>query len=89
MRRHFQHKPPTQYPFDDSDVFKVLEGAAFCLSVRPDAELQKQVEGLIARIAAAQEPDGYLYTWRTMHPDSPAHDWIDQRTLAQGSGPEP
>ena len=30
----FQHKPPTVYPFDDSDVYKVLEGAAFCLSVR-------------------------------------------------------
>lgn len=74
--KSFQNKPPTQYPFDDSDVFKVLEGAAFCLSVRPDAELQKQVETLIARIAAAQEPDGYLYTWRTMHPDSPAHGWI-------------
>lgn len=72
----FQNKPPTQYPFDDSDVFKVLEGAAFCLSVRPDAALQKQVETLIARIAAAQEPDGYLYTWRTMHPDTPAHGWI-------------
>ena len=75
----FQHKPPTQYPFDDSDVYKVLEGAAFCLSVRPDPELQKQLETIIARIAAAQEPDGYLYTWRTMHPDSPAHDWIDQQ----------
>jgi uncharacterized protein len=72
----FQNKPPTQYPFDDSDVFKVLEGAAFCLSVRPDAALQKQVEAIIARIAAAQEPDGYLYTWRTMHPDTPAHGWI-------------
>ncbi len=74
--QNFQHKPLTFYPFDDSDVYKVLEGAAFCLSVRLDAALQKRVEGLITRIAAAQEPDGYLYTWRTMHPDSPAHDWI-------------
>ena len=31
---------------------------------------------MIARVKAAQEPDGYLYTWRTMHPDSPVHDWI-------------
>lgn len=74
----FQHKPPTVYPFDDSDVYKVLEGAAFCLSVKPDAALQARLENMIARVAAAQEPDGYLYTWRTMHPDSPAHDWIDQ-----------
>jgi len=73
---NFQNQPPTQYPFDDSDVFKAIEGAAFCLSVKPDPSVAAQVEGYIKRIAAAQEPDGYLYTWRTMHPDSPAHDWI-------------
>lgn len=73
---NFQNKPPTQYPFDDSDVFKALEGAAFCLSVQPDPAVAAQAEAIIKRIAAAQEPDGYLYTWRTMHPDSPAHDWI-------------
>ncbi|MEY3895222.1 MAG: hypothetical protein RLZZ214_741 [Verrucomicrobiota bacterium] len=84
--KNFQHKPPTVYPFDDSDVYKVLEGAAFCLSVRPDAELQKRVEGIIGRIAAAQEPDGYLYTWRTMHPDSPAHDWIDPQRWLKDPG---
>jgi hypothetical protein len=82
----FQNKPPTVYPFDDSDVYKVLEGAAFCLSVKPDAELQKQIEGIIARIAAAQEPDGYLYTWRTMHPDSPAHDWIGKERWVADTG---
>jgi DUF1680 family protein len=76
---NFQNKPPTQYPFDDSDVYKAIEGAAFCLSVKPDPAVAAQVEGYIKRIAAAQEPDGYLYTWRTMHPDSPAHDWIDQQ----------
>lgn len=74
----FQQRPPTQYPFDDSDVFKVIEGAAFCLSVQPDAALQARLETMIARVAAAQEPDGYLYTWRTMHPDSPVHEWIHQ-----------
>lgn len=82
----FQHKPPTVYPFDDSDVYKVLEGAAFCLSVKPDAELQKQLETIIARISAAQEPDGYLYTWRTMHPDSPAHDWIGKERWVADTG---
>ncbi len=75
----FQHEPPTEYPFDDSDVFKVLEGAAFCLSVQPDPALASRIEAIIARIAAAQEADGYLYTWRTMHPDSPAHPWIDRK----------
>jgi DUF1680 family protein len=77
--KDFQHKPPTVYPFDDSDVYKVIEGAAFCLSVQPDPAIQAQVESMIARIAAAQESDGYLYTWRTMHPDAPAHDWIGQQ----------
>lgn len=72
----FQNKPPTVYPFDDSDVYKAIEGAAFCLSVQPDAKVAAQLEAMIKRVAAAQEPDGYLYTWRTMHPDSPAHDWI-------------
>lgn len=75
----FQNKPPTQYPFDDSDVFKAIEGAAFCLSVQPNPAVAAQLDTMIRRIASAQEPDGYLYTWRTMHPDSPAHGWINQR----------
>lgn len=73
---NFQNRPPTQYPFDDSDVFKVLEGAAFCLSVKPDPAVQEKIERMIARVAAAQEPDGYLFTFRTMHPDSPGHEWL-------------
>lgn len=78
----FQNTPPTQFPFDDSDVYKAIEGASYVLSMQGDAGLERQLDGLIARIAAAQEPDGYLYTWRTMHPDAPAHKWIDpQRWL--------
>jgi DUF1680 family protein len=76
---NFQIKPPTQYPFDDTDVYKAIEGAAFCLSVKPDPATQAKLEEIIKRIAAAQEADGYLYTFRTMHPDSPGHDWIDQQ----------
>lgn len=74
--KSFQNQPATSYPFDDSDVYKSIEGASFCLSLKPDPALAARLEKLIARIAAAQEPDGYLYTWRTMHPDSPAHEWI-------------
>lgn len=76
---NFQIKPPTEYPFDDTDVYKAVEGAAFCLSVKPDAALQAKLEEIIKRVAAAQEQDGYLYTFRTMHPDSPGHDWVDQK----------
>ena len=63
-------KPPG-YPFDDSDVYKVIEGAAYSLSVHPDPELDAYVDGLIAMIAAAQEPDGYLYTARTIAAERP------------------
>jgi DUF1680 family protein len=76
---NFQIKPPTQYPFDDTDVYKALEGAAYCLSVQPDAALSNRVEQFIRHVSAAQEPDGYLYTFRTMHPDRPGHGWVGQQ----------
>jgi len=76
---NFQNQPASHYPFDDSDVYKAIEGASFDLSICPDPALQQKLDGFITRIAAAQEPDGYLYTWRTMHPDSPAHPWINQQ----------
>ena len=66
-------KPPG-YPFDDTDLYKVIEGASYTLSVRPDPKLDAYVDGLIAKIAAAQEKDGYLYTTRTINPQSP-HPW--------------
>ncbi|MCB0107352.1 MAG: glycoside hydrolase family 127 protein [Caldilineaceae bacterium] len=52
--------------FNDSDVFKIIEGAAYSLQVHPDPELDAYLDDLIERIAAAQEPDGYLYTARTI-----------------------
>lgn len=55
-------------PFDDSDVFKVIEGAAYTLALHPDPKLDKYLDDLILKIAAAQEPDGYLYTARTIDP---------------------
>lgn len=57
--------------YDDSDVFKVIEGAAYSLAVEPDAKLDAYLDGLITKIAAAQEPDGYLYTIRTIHQRNP------------------
>lgn len=77
--KSFQNKPATIYPFDDSDVYKVIEGAAYTLSLKRDPALESQLDACIARIAAAQEPDGYLYTFRTMHPDTPVHEWIDPK----------
>ena len=51
--------------FNDSDVFKTLEGVAAVLAQKRDPDLERQADELIARIAAAQEPDGYLHTIRT------------------------
>ncbi|HLJ54430.1 MAG TPA: glycoside hydrolase family 127 protein [Chthonomonadaceae bacterium] len=62
------------YPFDDTDIYKVIEGASYCMSVQPDPKLDAYVDGLIAKIAAAQEPDGYLYPARTINPAHP-HSW--------------
>ena len=47
----FQNQPVTIYPFDDSDLYKVIEGAAYALSMRPDAALDAKLDGWIARIA--------------------------------------
>ncbi|HUC83911.1 MAG TPA: beta-L-arabinofuranosidase domain-containing protein [Candidatus Acidoferrales bacterium] len=65
---------PPGYPFDDTDVYKVLEGASYALAVQPDPKLNAYLDKLIALIAAAQEPDGYLYTARTINPQHP-HPW--------------
>ncbi len=65
------------YPFDDTDLYKVIEGASYTLSVHPDPKLDAYVDDLIAKIAAAQEPDGYLYTTRTINPKAP-HRWAGQ-----------
>jgi DUF1680 family protein len=54
------------FGFNDSDVYKVIEGASYSLRLRPDPDLDKYLDGVIAKIAAAQEPDGYLYTAGTI-----------------------
>jgi hypothetical protein len=74
-------KSPPGYPFDDTDVYKVIEGAAYTLSVKPDPKLEAYLDGLIAKIAAAQEKDGYLYTTRTIDPQSP-HRWAGNERWA-------
>ena len=53
-------------PFDDSDVYKVMEGTAYVLAQHPDEELERKLDWLIGQVANAQEPDGYLYSARTL-----------------------
>ncbi|MBS0196602.1 MAG: glycoside hydrolase family 127 protein [Planctomycetes bacterium] len=47
----------------DSDMYKCIESASMSLGAYPDAQLEARVDGIIAKIAAAQRPDGYLNTW--------------------------
>ncbi|RIV19921.1 glycoside hydrolase family 127 protein [Fibrisoma montanum] len=58
--------------YDDSDVFKVVEGAAYSLQTHYDPTLDNYLDTLISYFAAAQEADGYLYTIRTILKDSTA-----------------
>ncbi|MFB0497251.1 DUF1680 family protein [Mucilaginibacter sp. OAE612] len=68
----------TKFPFDDTDIYKTIEGASYSMAVHPDAKLDAYVDSLITIVGKAQEPDGYLYTARTIDPLHP-HAW---------SGPE-
>ncbi|HLF33304.1 MAG TPA: beta-L-arabinofuranosidase domain-containing protein, partial [Cyclobacteriaceae bacterium] len=63
------------YPFDDSDVYKIIEGASYSLATDDDPALDRYLDSLIEFIAAAQEDDGYLETWRTIDPDKPLAEW--------------
>lgn len=68
----------TEYPFDDTDIYKILEGASYSLQTFPDKKLEARIDSLIAYVGAAQEPDGYLYTTRTIDPLHP-HPWAGKK----------
>ena len=59
--------------FQDSDVAKWLEGAAYSLIIKPDKELEKRADDIIGIIEKAQQPDGYLNTYFTIK--EPDHRW--------------
>ncbi|MBC9794941.1 glycoside hydrolase family 127 protein [Sinomicrobium weinanense] len=64
-------------PFDDTDVYKIIEGASYSLISAPNPELEKQLDSLIGIIKTGQEEDGYLTTWRTIDPARPPSTWVD------------
>ncbi|MCM1067336.1 MAG: glycoside hydrolase family 127 protein [Muribaculaceae bacterium] len=63
------------FPFDDTDVYKTIEGASYMLSTFPDKRLESYIDSVLAIVAKAQEPDGYLNTSFTMNPAHP-HPWM-------------
>ncbi len=53
--------------YDDSDVYKALEAMAYSLKNHPDPALERKADDWIDKIAAAQQPDGYLNTFYTLN----------------------
>lgn len=62
------------FSFDDTDVYKTIEGASYLLQTYPDEKLTRYIDSVLTIVEGAQEPDGYLYTSRTMNPKHP-HEW--------------
>ena len=59
------------FPFDDTDVYKTIEGASYILQTYPDKKMVAYIDSVLNVVGAAQEPDGYLYTARTINPKHP------------------
>ncbi|HEY3402349.1 MAG TPA: glycoside hydrolase family 127 protein [Ohtaekwangia sp.] len=77
----------TVFPFDDTDIYKTIEGASYSLSLFPDKKLELYIDTLIEKVRLAQEPDGYLYTARTINPAEPHlwsgnGRWVKERELS-------
>lgn len=66
------------FSFDDTDPYKTIEGASYSLQTYPDKQLEAYIDSVLDIIAGAQEPDGYLYTSRTMNPKHP-HEWAGSK----------
>src|SRR5574344_198408 len=66
------------FSFDDTDVYKTIEGASYILQTYPDKKLETYIDSVLAIVAKGQEPDGYLYTARTMNPKHP-HNWAGSK----------
>ena len=69
------------FSFDDTDVYKTIEGASYVLQTYPDAKLKQYIDSVLDIVAAAQEADGYLYTARTINPEHP-HGWAAHKRWA-------
>lgn len=52
--------------FDDSDVYKAMEGMAYALANRRDSKLESKLDEWVDKIAACQQSDGYINTFYTL-----------------------
>jgi len=87
MAAEHQGKFCTVYPFDDTDIYKTIEGASYSLAEHPDPKLSAYLDSLITIVSKAQEPDGYLYTARTIDPLHPGpwagpERWVNEQKMS-------
>ena len=61
--------------YDDSDLYKMIEGCAYSLMNHKNPALEARIDSIIAKIAAAQQPDGYINTYYTLA--EPGKRWTD------------
>ena len=67
-------------PFDDTDLYKIIEGASYSLISNPNPQLDAYLDSIIAIIKIGQEPDGYLTTWFTIDRQKPPAWWVKPST---------
>lgn len=63
--------------FNDSDVYKIMEGAAYSLQVHPDQKLREYLDRLIRVVGDAQWEDGYLFTFYSLPERQPDQRWTN------------
>lgn len=70
------------FSFDDTDVYKTIEGASYSMQTFPDKKLDRYIDSVLVIVAGGQEADGYLNTARTMNPKHP-HEWMGSKRWEQ------
>ena len=72
-------------PFDDSDLYKIIEGASLSLISNPNPVLESYLDSIIGIIKTGQEADGYLTTWFTIDRSHPPAPWVNPSKERWGS----
>lgn len=75
-----QGKTKGKMPFDDTDLYKIIEGASYSLISKPNPVLDRYLDSVINIIRIGQEKDGYLTTWFTIDPKNPPASWVNPST---------
>ena len=73
-----QGKVRGKMPFDDTDIYKIIEGASNSLISAPNKKLETYLDSVIDIIRIGQESDGYITTWFTIDPTHPPAPWVEK-----------